>query len=108
MDGDSIYADFPACRRDPHELSLVGTGNGPAGNDLISLRDNVFDLEMQIRETGDKEQDLLFVGVRADRRTHKIGPGEGMAGKNELIHYLESPLVPHFFIETPNGVLVIG
>src|SRR4029077_8525332 len=85
------------CRRDGHQLALVGAGSGPTGDDLVALRDLVVDREADVGERVPVDLEQLFQAFRpGELSTRYVRVVEGRVGGSQLIDDTELALIPDF------------
>jgi hypothetical protein len=96
-------ADLPPGRCDAEERSALGTGQGPARDDCVSLSDDLFDLEVDVRECLPPLAPLLLEALSTHTEVRIIAAG---VFGDEAVDRLLAPLIPDFLEKLPDERLV--
>src|SRR5256886_10015631 len=96
--------------RDAHQLALVGASCGPAGHDLVVLRDLVVDRDAYVGKRASVDlNELLQTVWPSELATRHIGVVEGSVGSRQLIDSRELALIPDFLqTATRKGLVLLG
>src|SRR5438132_13523122 len=84
--------------RDAHQLALVGASCGPAGHDLVALRDLVVDRDAYVGKRASVDlNELLQTVWPSELATRHIGVVEGSVDNRQLIDSRMLVLIPDLF-----------
>src|SRR5438067_165572 len=94
--------------RNAHQLTVVGAGCGPAGDDLVALCDLIVDRDVDVGEGPPVDLNELRQAFRpGELATRYRGVVEGRIGGDQFVDYREVALVPDFLKRPAHKRLVL-
>src|SRR5205807_435737 len=108
VDVDAGDGGVLAGGRDAHQLTAVGAGRGPAGDDLVSLCDLIVDRDLDVGKRPPVDLDELRQAFGPDELSTRYGGVvKGRIGGDQLIDDREVALVPDFLKRPARKRLVL-
>src|ERR671916_2243175 len=95
--------DLSPGRSDAEERTPLGTGQGPARDDRVSLGDDLFDLEVNVRERLPPLTPLLLEALSTHAEVGVVAAG---VFGDEAVDRLLTPLIPDLLEKLPDERLI--